>query len=184
MRRLVASAAITAALLATDVVLLTLYLAPEAQLRREAVALLLSLWSPCATAASVSFLALGLLLSWVGPRVARPPVPGLPFFTLFAFLQATLAAVLYWLNLVGYRHSIPVPFVQALGASAFALSLAAVVLLGAGIDALLYPDRGRSLVAPIVVLAAAACVIAPLALRPGPSAASRFSATGAHDTPG
>jgi len=173
MRRLVASAAIAAALLASDVVLLTLYLAPEARLRREAIALLLSLWSPVVTAASMSFLAVGLLLTWVGPRVARPPVPGLPFFTLFAFLQATVAAVLYWLNLLGYRHSIPVPFVQALGASAFALSLAAVVLLGAGIDALLYPDRGRSLVAPIVVLAAASCVVAPLALRPGPSAPVR-----------
>jgi predicted AlkP superfamily phosphohydrolase/phosphomutase len=173
MRRLVASAAIAAALLASDVVLLALALAPEAQPRREAAALLVSLWCPYAVAAFAGFLALGLFLGWVGPRVARPPVPGLPFFTGFAFLQAALAAALYWLNLLGYRHSIPVPFVQALGASAFVLSLAAVVLLGAVLDALLYPDRGRSLVAPVVVLAAASSIVAPLALRPGPVSPAR-----------
>ncbi len=173
MRRLVASAAIVAALLASDVVLLTLYLVPRAELRGEALALLVSLWSPYAVAATVGFLCLGLLLSWVGPRVARPPVPGLPFFTTFAFIQAALAAALFWQNLLGYRHSIPVPFVQGLTASAFGLSLAALVLLGAGIDALLFPDRGRSLLAPVVVLAGASSVVVPLALRPAPAPSAR-----------
>ena len=174
MRRLFASAAITAALLACDVVLLALYLAPEAQPHREALALLVSMWLPYALAACIGFVALGLLLSWLGPRVARPPVPGLPFFTAFAFVQATLAAALFWLNLLGYRYSIPVAFVQALTAAAFVLSLAAIVLLGAGIDALLFPDRGRSLVAPVVVLAAASSVVGPLALRPGPAPSARI----------
>lgn len=173
MRRLLASAAIAAALLASDVVLLALYLAPEAQPRREALALLSSLLLPYAAAATLGFFALGLPLSWLGPVVARPPVPGLPFFTTFAFIQTTLAAALFWLNLLGYRHSIPVPFVHALTASACVVSLAGLVLLGAAIDALLFPDRGRSLVAPMVVLAAAASVIGPLALRPGKAPPAR-----------
>ena len=65
MRRLVASAAIAAALLASDVVLLALALAPEAQPRREAAALLVSLWCPYAVAAFAGFLVLGLFLGWV-----------------------------------------------------------------------------------------------------------------------
>ncbi|HET7293100.1 MAG TPA: alkaline phosphatase family protein [Vicinamibacteria bacterium] len=174
MRRLLASAAIAGALLAADIVLLVLYLAPEARLRTEAPALLLTMWLPYAAAATLGFLALGLPLAWLGPSVARPPVPGMPFFTTFALAQATSAAALFWLNLLGYRHSIPVPFVHALTAAAVMASLAALVLLGAGIDALLFPDRGRSRAAPIVVLAAAASVIGPLALRPGPALPSRI----------
>jgi predicted AlkP superfamily phosphohydrolase/phosphomutase len=169
MQRVLGSAAIAGFLLAADIAVLALFLVPDVSLRREAPALLVSLLLPYGVAGSVAFGTLGLLLHVLGPRLARPPVPGLPYFTFVAFVQAGAAAALFWLNLVSYRHSIPVDFVEALTAASVVVSLSAIVLLGAGLDVLFFPDRGRSVVAPVVVLAAAATVVAPLALRPDPA---------------
>jgi len=166
MQRVLGSAAVAGLLFAADVVVLTLFLVPGAGLWAEAPALVLSLLLPYGVASSIGFAALGVLLHALGPRFARPPVPGLPYFTFLAFVQAGLAAALFWLNLLSYRHSVPVPFVEGLTAASVVVSLAAVVLLGAGLDVLFFPDRGRSVVAPVVVLAAAASVLGPLALRP------------------
>jgi len=174
MRRVLGSAAVAGFLLAGDVVVLTLFLAPSAGLVQEARALLVSLFVPYGIASGLGLGVLGLLLHGLAPGQARPPVPGLPYLTLLAFVQASLAAALFWWNLVSYRYSIPVPFVHALTAAAVVVTLAAVALLGVGLDALFFPERGRAVLAPLVVLAAAATVIGPLALRPDPEPAPRI----------
>ncbi len=173
MQRVLGSAAVAGFLLGADVVVLALFLVPDAAILAEAPALLLSLLLPYAVLASLGFGVLGFLLHMAGPRFARPPVPGLPYLTFLAFVQSALAAVLFWLNLLSFRHSIPVSFVEALTAASVVVSLAAIALLGAGLDVVIFPERGRSLVAPIVVLAAAASVVGPLALRPDPPPAPR-----------
>ena len=144
MQRVLGSAAVAGFLMAGNIVALTLFLAPNARLLREGQALFVSLFLPYGVAASLAFAALGVLLAFLGPRYARPPVPGLPYLTFLALVQAAIGAGLFWWNLVSYRHSIPVPFVSALFAASVAVSLAALVLLGAGLDALFFPDRGRS----------------------------------------
>jgi predicted AlkP superfamily phosphohydrolase/phosphomutase len=173
MLRVLGSAAVAGFLLAADVVVLTLFLDPSARLLREAPALLAFLLVPYGVTAGLGLGVLGLLLHTLAPRQARPPVPGLPYLTLLTFVQATLAAALFWWNLVSYRHSIPVPFVHALTAAAVVVTLAAVALLGVGFDSLLFPERSRAGLAPVVVLAAAATVVGPLALRPDPEPPSR-----------
>jgi predicted AlkP superfamily phosphohydrolase/phosphomutase len=161
-------------LLAADVVVLTLFLAPSARLLREAAALFSFLLLPYGLAAGLGLGALGVLLQALAPRQARLPVPGLPYLTLLSFVQASLAAALFWWNLVSYRHAIPVPFVHALSAAAVVVTLAALVLLGVGLDSLLFPERARAGLAPVVVLAAAATVVGPLALRPDPEPPPRI----------
>ncbi len=168
MQRVLGSASVAGFLLAGNIVTLTLFLAPEAELAREAPALVMALLAPYGVASSLAFGALGLALHAVGPRYARPPVPGLPYLTFLTLVQTGLGAGLFWWNLVHYRHSIPVPFVSGLFAAAVLMTLCGAVLLGAGLDALFFPERGRAAVAPIVVLAASASVIGPLALRPDP----------------
>ncbi len=168
MQRVLGSAAVAGFLFGGNVVVLTLFLAPEADFVREAPALVLSLLAPYGALATFAFGLLGLTLHAVGPRYARPPVPGLPYLTFLAFVQTGLGAGLFWWNLVSYRHSIPVSFVSGLFAAAVVMTLAGVVLMGAGLDALFFPERARVAAAPIVVLAAAASLVAPLALRPDP----------------
>lgn len=165
--RILGSASVAAVLLASDLVLLALFLNPEVALRREAPSLFVSLFVPYVVGGTLLFTLLALLIGAAGaPRVARPPLPSWPWFTALACTAVTIAACLFWWNLVSYRYSIPVEFVRALTASAVALSVAAFVLTGAGLDALFFPDRGRSAAAPLVVLAAGAAVVLPLALRP------------------
>jgi predicted AlkP superfamily phosphohydrolase/phosphomutase len=171
--RTLASASVTASLLAGDVVLLTLFLNPDASLRRESLPLFVSIFLPYAAFAGIGFLAMALLATGLGPRIAKPPVEGLPWFTSLATLAVLSASALFWLNLIGYRYSIPVEFVRALFASSVLLGLAGLVLLGAGLDALFFPTRGRALSAPVVVLTAASAVVVPLLLRPVPVPAVR-----------
>ena len=172
--RLLGSAAVAASLLASDLVLLALYLNPEVALRREGLALFVSLLAPYTVAGTLVFTALALAgTAWGVPPVARPPLPSWPFFTALACLAVSIAAFLFWWNLVSYRYSIPVEFVRGLTTSAVGLSVAALALLGTGLDAALFPERGRSPAAPIVVLAAASAVIVPLASRPLPTPSTR-----------
>jgi len=168
--RTVLSSALASSLLAADMALLTLFLNPEVTLRRDGPSLFVSIWLPCAGALSVVFALLGLagaaLRGW--PRAPRPPIEGLPWFTTFVFLSVSAAASLYWLNLLSYRHSIPVELLRALLASCLSLTGAVLVLVAVGVDAWLFPLRGRGPAAALVVLAAASVVVVPLALRPGP----------------
>jgi predicted AlkP superfamily phosphohydrolase/phosphomutase len=167
-----ASAALAALLFAADVVLLTLFLNPEAALAREAPALVRAVFLPYALGGTA--LLLLLTLAWMALRgtapAPRPPLPGLPWFTPLALVAVGAAAALFWLNLLSYRHSIPTELVRAVAASAVALTSAALVLLAVQVDAVLFPLRGRAAAAALVVLAAASAVVVPLALRPPGSA--------------
>src|SRR5687768_9181742 len=81
--RILGSAAIAGALLAFDIVLLTLFLNPQVTLRKDGVALLLALFLPYTVASALGLWVLALLGALVRgwPQTFRPPLPGLPWFT-------------------------------------------------------------------------------------------------------
>src|SRR5262245_56471883 len=94
--RILGSAAVAAALLASDLVLLVLYLNPEVALRREAPSLLVSLFVPYVLGGAVLFTLLGVGLVAAGaPRLARPPLPSWPWFTALTGTSVTIAALLF-----------------------------------------------------------------------------------------
>ena len=173
--RVLLSAALASDVLAADVVLLVLFLNPDVVPRREAAPLFTAVFLPYAAAGGVALGLLGFAASAVrgASRVRRPPVEGLPWFASLSFLAIAPAAALFWLNLLTYRYSIPVPFVRALAGSSIALTAASLVLVAVGVDALLFPYRGRGISAALVVLACASAVAVPLALRPSPAPAQR-----------
>jgi predicted AlkP superfamily phosphohydrolase/phosphomutase len=170
--RTIASAAVAATILGADIVLLTLFLNPEATLRRDGPALLLSIFLPYLALVTAGFSLLALtgaaFRGW--PRGTRPPLPGLPWFSSLTFLALAGAAGLFWLNLVSYRHSVPAESLRGLAGSGTALTAAALVMVAVGVDALLFPLRSRGPAAALVVLAAAGGVVLPMALRPVPVA--------------
>jgi Type I phosphodiesterase / nucleotide pyrophosphatase len=173
-RKTLASAALAASVLAADLVVLVLFLNPAVELRREAPSLLLSFFLPAvvvATAALMGVASLGALIRF-WPRTTRAPLAGHPWFTTLMLASTAVAAGLYWLNLLSYRHSIPVESLRSLFASAVVITGAALVLFAVGLDSLLFPLRGRAISAVLVVLAPAAAVAVPLALRPVPAASS------------
>ena len=164
------SAALSGALVAATPVLLTLYLNPHVAPLREAWALAWVFFVPSWLAASgllaSAILALRRLPWWRQPR--QSPVPELPGLTTTALLAGVVASALYWQNVFQYRHSIPAESVSALAAAAVSVTVATLLLLGVCVDVAVFPQLGRSLAAPLAVLAAAAIVVAPLALRPAP----------------
>jgi predicted AlkP superfamily phosphohydrolase/phosphomutase len=166
-----AAAALAALLLAADVVLLTLFLNPEVTLRRDGLALLGSLvlpWAALATPLLWAAIALSRAIPrW--PLTVRPPLEPLPGLTTAALVAIAAAAALFWLNLVSYRHSVPTEVLSPLAGSAVALSASALVMLAVGVDAVLFPSRGRGVSAALVVLTTAAAVVVPLAVRPVPA---------------
>src|SRR6266511_3342797 len=167
--RTVRSAAVASWLLAANLVVLTLYLHPEVTLLGEATALFLSLFLPYALLGTAAFLVFTLFHAAFrfGPRPGSL-LRGWPWLGSFLSLAVTATSAAYGFNLLSYRHSIPVDSLRALAASAAAAALALLVLLAVGLDTLLFPRRGRSLSAALVVLAPAATLVVPLALRPGP----------------
>ncbi|MBN2372097.1 MAG: alkaline phosphatase family protein [Vicinamibacteria bacterium] len=155
-------------ILALSPALIALYLNPNLKLSREALALFAVLVLPHLGPAFVLVglwgTILGLFLSRRTDR--RSPIPGLPGFTRHAAFGIVASAALYWFNLWQYRHSVPLETARAFAACSVVISLAAVVVLTVGLDVLFYPSRRRGFGAPMVVLATAATVIAPLLLRP------------------
>jgi predicted AlkP superfamily phosphohydrolase/phosphomutase len=172
LRQTIASAALTASLLAADVVLLTLYLNPETRLLRDGGGLLVSLFLPYALGATLVLLVLGVLGSlfqwW--PRSLRRPIEGLPWFTTFSFAAITTTGYVFLVNLETYRDSIPYTSARALGLATGTLLLASLVLVGIGAFALALPHRRRGASGALVVLAVASALVVPLALRPAPPA--------------
>jgi len=163
-----AAAGLAALLLAGDLVLLTLFLNPEVTLRTDAIALVSALLVPWA-ALALPGLWVVVVVSRALPgrtRAARPPLEALPGFTTAALVALAAAAAVFWLNLVSYRHSVPVEVLSPLAGSAVALTVSALVLLAVAIDAVLFPSRGRGVSAALVVLASFAALVLPLALRP------------------
>jgi Type I phosphodiesterase / nucleotide pyrophosphatase len=171
LRKTLASAALAASVLAADLVVLVLFLNPTVELRREAFALFSSLFLPAVVVGTAAFTGVAslaaLLRFW--PRATRPPLAGHPWFATLMLAATTVAAGLYWLNLLSYRHSIPVESLRALFASTVVISSLALLLFAVGLDSLLFPFRGRAISAVLVVLAPAAAVTVPLALRPVPA---------------
>jgi len=165
-----AAAGLAALLLSADIVLLTLFLNPEVTLRGDGLALLTALLLPW-TLLAMPGLWVVIALSRAVPRwplTVRPPLEALPGLATAALAAIGAAAGLFWLNLVSYRHSVPTEVLSPLAGSAVALTAAALVMLAVGVDAVLFPSRGRGVSAALVVLAAAAAVVVPLALRPSP----------------
>ena len=175
MKRTLLSVILAAALLAAELVLLTSLLNPAVSLKADGLALAVALFLPYLVLSTLAFSLLVLMAAAIRfwPKTARPPIEGLPWFTPLALVATTTAGLLFWHNLLSYRHSIPVENLRALVACALSLGGAALLLLAVGIDALLFPLRGRGLSAPLVVLAAASGVVVPLAVRPAPRPSER-----------
>jgi predicted AlkP superfamily phosphohydrolase/phosphomutase len=174
--RFLASAALASAVLAADLVLLALYLNPHATLRRDGLALLVSLFLPYAAAVTVVFALAAALLRAVRGSPAAPArrpremVEGLPGFGGMALVALAAAAALCWFNLFAYRHSMPVVSLRALAAASACVTGAALVLGAVALDARLFPHRGRGVSSALAVLATASALVMPLALRPEPAA--------------
>jgi predicted AlkP superfamily phosphohydrolase/phosphomutase len=156
---------------AAGLCVLTLYLNPGLGLLRETVPLALCLFLPWVVAGTLSLVAVAVaaraLRPWARPR--RAVVDGRPFFTSLVSLALFATAVLYWHNLLSYRHSIPVASLRALAASAVVISAGALVLLAVGADVVLFPRRPRPFAAALAVIVPALALAVPLALRPGPA---------------
>src|SRR2546422_5541479 len=170
--RTIASAAVAATILAADLVLLALFLNPEATLRRDGAALLLAIFLPYLVLVTADFALLALTGAAIRgcTRGTRPPLPGLPWFASLTFLSLAAAAGLFWLNLLTYRHSVPAESLRGLAGSCAAVTAGALVMVAIGVDALLFPLRSRGIAAALVVLAGAGGVVLPMALRPAPVA--------------
>lgn len=169
-RRLLLSALAASSLGALALATLALYLNPALVLRHEAAALALCLvlpWTAGGAAALAAVAgAIAALRFW---RPSPPVLPGRPFFAAFCFLSLVVVASLYWSNLLAYRHALPLPALRALALSSVVVTGACAVLLAIGIDLWLYPRGARPLAGMLAILAPAAALAVPLALRPEPS---------------
>jgi hypothetical protein len=165
---------VAACLFGANLVLLTLFLNPGASLVREMRGLFLALFLPYTAGAwvalSLSALVGSLIRRW--PTFARAPVERFSWLTSLSLLSVSASAALYWLNLMSYRYSIPEESVRALAGASLALTAAALLLVSIGLDVLLFPLRSRGVSAALVVIAAGASVVVPLALLPLPQPAS------------
>ena len=167
-RKTLGSAAIAASIGAIALCTLTLYLNPGLSLRREVGALVLCFFLPWAAGGTLALALVAAAATAVRwwPRPFRPVIAGRPFFASLAFLALAVAAVLYWHNLLAYRHALPLDTLRALAVSAVVVTGASAVFLAIGLDLVLFPRHDRSLAAALAVLAPAAALAVPLALRP------------------
>jgi predicted AlkP superfamily phosphohydrolase/phosphomutase len=168
--RLLLSAALASSIGALALATLALYLNPSLVLRHEAAALVVCLFLPWAAGGGGALVLLAAAASaarWWRP--VRPVLPGRPFFAAFAFLTLSVVAALYWSNLLAYRHALPVETLRALALSSMVVSAAVAVLVAIGLDLWLFPGRERPLAGVLLILAPAAAIAVPLALRPEPA---------------
>jgi hypothetical protein len=169
-RRVLVSAALAASIGAATLCVLALYLNPELQLHQEILALFVCLFVPWAAVETLALLAgalLGRALRWWA-RPQRAVVGGWPFFASLITVALAASAVLYWHNLLSYRHSIPVDALRALAVSSVVITGSVIVLLAVGLDFALFPRHPRAPAAALAVLAPVAALAVPLALRPEP----------------
>ncbi|HSD26150.1 MAG TPA: alkaline phosphatase family protein [Vicinamibacteria bacterium] len=171
-RKTITSAAIAASIGASCLCTLTLYLNPAQVLRHEVPALLLCLFLPWALAGTVALAlvaAAATALRW-WPRPFRPVIAGRPFFASLAFVALAAVTALYWHNLLAYRNALPLEALRALAVSSVVVTGSTTVFLAIGLDMALFPRRDRPAAAALAVLAPAAALAVPLALRPEPAA--------------
>jgi hypothetical protein len=165
--RTLLSAALAASIGAALLAALALYLNPGLTLRHEAPAMLLCLVLPWTLAGtlllSLAAGAAGALGAW---RAAPPLLPRRPFFASLSFVVLSVAAALYWSNLVAYRDALPAQTLHALALAATAITSAAAVSVAVGLHAMLFPGHDRAASAALVILAPTLAVALPLALRP------------------
>src|SRR5512145_1725286 len=168
LRGTLASAALAAGVLSTDLAVLVLYLNPERSLPADGSTLAGGLFAPWALVAFLVFGSVTLLARALGltRRRFHPPLPDLPWFTTLMFVAVSTGASIYWLNLLSWRHAIPEAALDGLVTSAITLTLASATLLVVATDALLFPDRPRAFASAVVVLAPVAALAIPLALLP------------------
>ncbi len=168
MRRTLASAALAASIGAASLCALVMLLNPQLSLTAELPALILCLFFPWA---AIGWLMLSLLAFFATalrfrPRPFHPVLPRRPFFASLAFVMLAVVAALYWHNLLAYRHAVPIEAVRAIAACAVVIAAGAAVLVAVGVDMALFPRHERPIAAVLAVLAPAASVALPLALRP------------------
>ena len=168
--RTLRSAALASTLLAVNLVALTLFLNPGASLRRDFAGLFLAFFLPAVVVGTAGLFVVTLLGALVRfwPR-ARAPWPAFPWITTLACVATGVAAALFWVNLWNYRHSIPLEMLRALAASSVALSLAALLLFGVGLDVVLFPRHRRRVSRAVLIGSGATALLLPLAARPSPS---------------
>jgi len=171
LRRRILSAAIAAALFASNLVLLALILNPEIEALRELPALAFALFLPYWILGFVLMLALALLLGLVRfwPANLRAPLPSLPSFAAFVFVALLAASELFRYNRAALFDALSADAVFTLGASAVGLIIPAGLLVLVSLNAVLFPNRRRGPSAAMVVLCAAAAIVVPMALRPHPA---------------
>lgn len=167
MRRTFVSALLAAAVFGAEVVLLILFLNPEASAWAEASALarVFAIYTVALSGPLLLLALLGSALRFWSSGL-RPPLPALPWFTSLAMAVLVAAAALFWLNLLAYRHALPEESVRALLASSLVLGGVVLVLVAVALDALLFPFRGRRVSASLVLAAVTAAWAVPLLLRP------------------
>ena len=172
-RKTLASAFLAASIGAACLSTLALYLNPGLTLRHEVAALGLSLFLPWAAGGTLALAAVAAAASAVRwwPRPFRPVIAGRPFFASLAFVALSAVAALYGHNLLGYRHALPLETLHALAASTVVVTAAAAVFLAIGLDLALFPRHERPFAAALAILAPAAALVVPLALRPEPAPA-------------
>jgi predicted AlkP superfamily phosphohydrolase/phosphomutase len=172
--RTLRSAALASTLLAVNLVALVLFLNPGASLRRDAGGLFLAFFLPAVLVGTAGLFVVTLLGALVRfwPR-ARAPWPAMPWITTLACVATGASAALFWVNLWNYRHSIPLEMLRALAASSVALSVAALVLFGVGLDVVLFPRHRRGASRALLVGAGATALVLPLAARPSPAVQPR-----------
>jgi hypothetical protein len=165
--RTLVSAALAASIGAALVSTLALYLNPGLVLRREALAMLICLFVPWTLAGTLLLALLAALATALGARRAFPPLIGRsPFFMSFGFVALSVAALLYWLNLLAYRDALPLEVLSALRLSSIVVTSATAVLVAIALHILFFPGRERSPAKALAILAPALGVAVPLALRP------------------
>ena len=165
--RTLVSAALAASIGAAALSTLALYLNPGLVLRQEAPAILLCLFLPWTLAGTLLLALVAAAASALGSWRAFPPlVRRQPFFASLVFVALSVAAALYWSNLLAYRDALPSETVHALALAATAVTSAAAVLVATGLHALWFPERERAPAGALVILAPALALALPLALRP------------------
>lgn len=163
--RMLTNSIVGGALVAAYVTLLVLLLNPSVDLRSaEATPLVLTWWIFYGLHAAALFYALIVVRQLLAVEVRSPGWLSFRLIAWLATLAVSLAAVVVWANLRGFRPVLAPDAARRMTAAASVLALCAV--LSAGLAILqLWLRRGRGVAAAILTLVIAASLVVPLLLR-------------------